>query len=561
MAFVSGIVKELMLVRKPAKKKKKRQTRNTSINPTIQQTTPIKPPVRKQTKITIGILILIIGIMVVFVTAFMRQPNYDMNLRYAQNTARTRREQIIKRPYTYLLPYTLGHEYVFDDMYILMNQIGPEAAFSLILDLRNEPTDVPEYISYAHAQADIAGLRFIMRLFYGAYNYFGGDDVFTPLFDNIHAILGTADYWSTGPQGTFAALLHEQLFSVISDNHFILGNQILGAPTDGIFDHFVSPIHADFFESPSDFTRTANGFRCLVFNLYVQEIPGHNLNDIFRLSLNESGELVYIAVRYLYGGTEEMIYELPIIYEDGSESSLLLFRHRPQIQAYRYLPTLERINGIPVITMRSMGHTAQDQSTVLVSAFTYAVRNEPIIILDVRSNEGGSSLIPTQIFYNLLGEIVPPVSMMLHIGDEDTQIFSMGYQSRFTGQTIYRPMRPLGPYHMVVDYTPRRIVNNDNLIIILTDRWTGSAAERVVDIALNVRNTLVVGQNTSGVMRGIQGPHSMFMQNSGLPFSFGYGVLFFPDGFGEGVGFAPDIWATGDALDVIMAFLRNEGRI
>ena len=122
----------------------------------------------------------------------------------------------------------------------------------------------------------------------------------------------------------------------------------------------------------------------------------------------------------------------------------------------------------------------------------------------------------------------------------------------------YHPTTPLGDYHFVWNHTPDRLVPSDQVIILLTDRYTASAGEGFVDFALNLENTLVIGQNTAGVAHKIGGP-IFFLPHSGVPVQFGAGIMFYPEGlFAEGVGFTPDIWTSGDALDAALAFFRQK---
>lgn len=102
-------------------------------------------------------------------------------------------------------------------------------------------------------------------------------------------------------------------------------------------------------------------------------------------------------------------------------------------------------------------------------------------------------------------------------------------------------------------------MEREQILIVLVDRITGSAGELFTDLAFNVQNTLVVGQNTFGTLTTSLSFPSLQMPNSGITLALGNCCLYFhPEGhFAEGVGFAPDVWVTGDALAAALAMLRN----
>jgi len=110
----------------------------------------------------------------------------------------------------------------------------------------------------------------------------------------------------------------------------------------------------------------------------------------------------------------------------------------------------------------------------------------------------------------------------------------------------------------VRNLTERHIVEREQVLILLVDRHTGSAGDAFADLAFNVENTLVIGQNTAGVLISDMAYPLLRMPNSGIPFSLGRSIHLHPQGhFAEGVGFQPDVWVTGDALEAAIAMLAN----
>ena len=101
------------------------------------------------------------------------------------------------------------------------------------------------------------------------------------------------------------------------------------------------------------------------------------------------------------------------------------------------------------------------------------------------------------------------------------------------------------------------VVSNEQLIIILTGYITQSAAEFMVDMAFNIENTLVIGQNTGGALLSNFGIAAR-LPRSRMPNNIGnYMFILHENHFREGRGFAPDIWVSGDALTAALGLIHN----
>jgi len=112
--------------------------------------------------------------------------------------------------------------------------------------------------------------------------------------------------------------------------------------------------------------------------------------------------------------------------------------------------------------------------------------------------------------------------------------------------------------HIIYAQSPCEIVSNDQLIIVLVDRFTASAGEQMVDLAFSMENVLVIGQNTAGVLITSSGWINSALPWSSITFDFSADMRVFPEGhFIEGIGFAPDIWVIGDALTAALNMLNH----
>jgi len=78
-------------------------------------------------------------------------------------------------------------------------------------------------------------------------------------------------------------------------------------------------------------------------------------------------------------------------------------------------------------------------------------------------------------------------------------------------------------------------------------------------LAFNIENTLVIGQNTAGMLN-TSGGSALFLPRSGQHISFGHFAHVHPPGhLPEGIGLTPDIWVHGDALAATFAMLESQG--
>ena len=106
-------------------------------------------------------------------------------------------------------------------------------------------------------------------------------------------------------------------------------------------------------------------------------------------------------------------------------------------------------------------------------------------------------------------------------------------------------------------------VSNDNILIILTSKWTASAAEWMIDTAYNLENVLIIGDNTSGEMVG----SIAYVQlgNSKLIMGIGSRENIVPDTndyFEEFRGFCPDLWVpAGEAEELAVKLMENLGAV
>ena len=113
--------------------------------------------------------------------------------------------------------------------------------------------------------------------------------------------------------------------------------------------------------------------------------------------------------------------------------------------------------------------------------------------------------------------------------------------------------------YMVRYAQPDTFVENQELMIILTSKRTASAAEHFTDIAHNVKNTLIIGDNSSGCMFGSSIGRPLELPNTHIRLGFGFSYAIFPEEpsyFKEYRGLEPDIWVpAGEAEELAVKFI------
>jgi|GEM_PF-663644 len=406
---------------------------------------------------------------------------------------------------------------------------------------------------------------------YGMYQYFGGDRVFLPMLAMIRSELTAQAYWYITD---FKALLHSYLTTVIVDYHFSLERHVT---TDGEFvsesvtfpgGYGVFMVDAAFDRGQQGFRNRANGRYVAAMRLPCRPHLTKEVSDFMRLSMDETGSSFYytpvvIQSDRLFAAPQTLV----IHYTDGTEESLAL--HLLDVY-YRdpEPPALTFINDVPVVTVDLLrshfgpeGYYPPNRlEAIQFLDFAVQLQGAPVLILDLRHNRGGLAVTPMLWYETLMGENIPASYVMFTLYNQTLR--EMAASANQSPESLlyrsFRPGEPLGAYHRISHYPPHRIVPNDQLIIVLTGRRTASAAERMVDMALNMRNTLIIGQNTAGIYMTGRNSWRPALPNSRIRFEFGMGITLFTDGhFREGVGFAPDIWVTGCALTAALGMIEH----
>jgi len=420
-------------------------------------------------------------------------------------------------------------------------------------------------LSKEEAAHDVTVLFELLRHMYAGYHHFGGDEVFLPMQNEMLEEIALRERWT---DIRLVQMIQEHLGAVVADNHFMINSYNSSS--------FGNPHNTFVWNTPFD--RSESGFSNRETGLYVSDVNGHDLNELFRLAMNEHGEFYYAPV-ILKPAAEGTSYSLDITYEDGSQQTVNLTRTvYERAHARNANHSLRYQNDIPIVSIRRMGdpfnHYANNHRQALqVLGYAEQLQDAPVLIVDLRSSDGGASALPYAWVHRVLGEVVPSGFGWLGFFDSEIDIppgvrrperWYSGFSNR-AGFDFEYPPELFGLYIHLTDLEENikftaeealdRVVSNDRLMIVLVDRFTLSAAEIFTDQFTNIENTLIIGQNTFGMLLTTSGL-PLYLPNSGIPVGMGRYMLVHPEGaWQEGVGFAPDVWVVGDALKAALNLL------
>lgn len=383
-----------------------------------------------------------------------------------------------------------------------------------------EPYDPDLVLTRQQLEEDTAYLFDALYTCYGNYDRMGGQAAFDAA---EQAILAECSQVDSLRAEDFQQLLLEHL-SFVKDAHFQIQHE---SPSPSWYSYF--------------FRETAfyldDGQYITADHKTVASVDGYeDLNGLFRRSISPEGEIVYYPV--VLQDTTTWDKPLTVHYTDGTTQELHSEPCDADAQLDQVLsedqdavPSLREDNGIPVLQVNGMNDNSDWNEGFLGGADTLG--NSKVSILDLRYNSGGS------------GELID--DWLEAYAKTQVPANSLG-RNAFTGEQLY--------------LNRDEWVENENLLIILTGKYTASSAEWLIDAAYNLENVLLIGENTAGAMVG--SITYTALPNSRMVIGIGPIEACIPDTndyFEECRGFYPDLWVpTAEAEELAVKLLEQNAQ-
>ena len=374
----------------------------------------------------------------------------------------------------------------------------------------------PVSVTAEEARADVDLASRLLRHSYGAYDYFGGDEVFLPLRDAALAAL--PEEGEVTPEALEKALVNV-LGPVLVDGHFSVGGTSFGA------------LHAQ----------------------YMYYVPGLYFDDpegvdprLVKPTIDEEGRLrLTLATTATPEAAERLLPETATI--QGTAMALswkgdgAVARKGEDI--FRETTVL---NGVPLLTSTSMMAVNERQREQLerLAACGKEYADAPVLVLDLRGNGGGSDTYFDRWFQGYLDADRPPElrgaaswklsGLTLHL-----------YETYFGSMEGF-PELPETPQWMNVFSGAGRMAERQGLTLTLQDKGTASSGEAAAQHTRAVENTLTIGGCTRGSCL-TPNVFAFYLPHSGVTLRFGTGLGLYEDMSNrDGKGWLPDLWVPTD---------------
>lgn len=273
---------------------------------------------------------------------------------------------------------------------------------------------------------------------------------------------------------------------------------------------------------------------------YLEKVNGGDFSEYLKVTIDESGELVYALVR-IANPDEESLDGDALTIQRGNVTyvyNILWSKYDIRRSTGETTAGVRIENGVPVIHVRNFLMSC-DAELTKYSASGSQMKSQKLFIVDLRGNYGGST------HYN--------------------ENWVKNYIANVQWRAIYGRVN----YSSTVTELPLKervfkALNDNNRKIILIDKYVASSGEGAyMDFEL-IRNTLFIGTNTSGcclsgVCVCVQLPNSTIALRLGTNY-FDMFNNYYKGQHPEGIGLMPDVFVNStEALDLSMKMIEYYG--
>lgn len=408
-------------------------------------------------------------------------------------------------------------------------------------------------ISPVKAAAEVDLLFGVLKYGYAGYQFFGGDEVFGAAKSKIFKEI--SKYSKSIPLWDYSHMIVASL-EFIQDGHFAIGNR----STCQWRTFRVSP-YIRFYMDDNGCFANGSGIRLAFIN-------GTDPSSFLKPSIDEDGGIVYILGMLVPERQADFMCELQ--YEDGSMEMAWLV---PIVSLDYGGPIYElgKAEGLPLVSCRSFDSVHdEDQSLIKFVQDADKLRQEKVILLDLRSNHGGSTVYGMLWCQRLMegsaglstftAELATDTAIALFLNRLAERREEELHADEAKALRTYRknaedPSRP-GWCRISIERGGQ--AGNAPFIVVLVDSNAGSATEALVRCLRSVDNVVIIGTNTRGAL--LCGNAGIFaLPHSGLEVRIPT-MLWLDSEMQnrDGTGYSPDFWVHPDhALERAVKFVRR----
>lgn len=428
----------------------------------------------------------------------------------------------------------------------------PDVANALPLEVLADISAGGEAVITAEqAEEDISYLFALLKNGYAGYGFFNENG----RFDRVQAQLKAAIEAQGQTQVSRVWLLQQIVthLDFVQDCHFYID---IFSPCRQQYFWYVADWY--FYEEDGRYFTEQEGERW-----WLTTVAGESPENVLKLTFDELGTPAYLLGQLANYQPEESLltFDLPDgdSFEEMVEWETAVFA--PPMITYE---TYRTNNGIPVVVSRLF--PAEDEKLDQFVADAADLADEPIVVVDIRANGGGSSQWGEQWLENLT-DVMPASPYFTVVLWTETALqgslngaIKDGYEGPVIdifNNWLEQLQNEPGGWIKASLPTSVKIPNDDQLVVVLIDKGTASSGEWFVGSLLQLENVVLVGENTQGA--GQFGEVANFvLPNSGLPVQFGTKLFLPPDlSFTEGIGYLPDVWVpTDQTLDKTLAAIE-----
>lgn len=353
--------------------------------------------------------------------------------------------------------------------------------------------------------ADVDSCFALLKTTYGAYDYFGGDEVFAPLMEGVK---GELEALEAPTAADLENALANALAQVARDGHFQVGSHALR-------DSFLQEMY-------------------YVPGLYFDD-PAGRTADYVKPTIGPDGRICYWYAALSHDGSD-----LPGELDGETLAWTKAGTIRTDGRAFRE----EEVKGVPVLVSRAMRASSDSQTAQLerLAACGGDYADAPLLVFDVRGNGGGSDEHIMNWFEGWTGQNDPRRITFAH------------RLSQLARYAMPRYADYGEPGCWVIRMKTGSWIEREGLTFVLTDKGVASSGETAVEFFRTVGNILFVGGPTMGCAL-VPNNAAFYLPNSGLGLYFGTGLGMAEDVENrDGVGYLPDLWV--EPLDARKAVFR-----